>query len=598
MAQYGTIITNIGLAKITNAQITQDTVDLLHIALGDGDGAYYVPSQSQTALKNEVWRGVIADMKVSETNPNRITVSAYLPSNVGGFTIREVGLFDTENNLIALSLYPEQYKPQLAEGVSEDVLLHFEIETANASVITLAVDPTVIVASRKYVDEKVGKNADDIAAVDEKVDTHLAKSVTRKVSNQKPSSNDDEIQGFKQGDVWIHENYVDEEDYEYEAYICLDNKTGQAKWKKYVGKTPSKIYGLEWNQTLDTYQRLDDAVSMVAITQGQNDFDNVYPWSEMKRCNLDDSGNVLAYYGDPTYKDDGSNGQVMVQIPKFWYKSVLISVGEKKKYRWWIADNELEGFKLHPAFVRNGVEKDFIYIGAYEGYENSGKLHSIAGVMPTVNKTIVEFRNLAQARGSKWFQQDFLAICAIQLLYLIEYAHFDSQTKIGQGITGDSAYHQTGETAQHGNKSFGDPNDATVAMSYRGIENLYGNYWKWVDGINFLDRQVYVADHSFESDKFDGHYENLGIVLPNANGFVKDIHHIQIFDYGFLSSDPTGSSTSYIVDQQYTNYTGARVARFGGDRNVRSGAGTFYWSFSDPSSDSFAEVGARLLCVP
>ncbi|MEK3935917.1 phage tail protein [Sporosarcina sp. FSL W7-1349] len=168
MVQYGTIITNIGLAKITNAQITQDTVDLLHIALGDGNGAYYVPSQNQTTLKKEVWRGVIADMSVSESNPNRISVSAYISSTVGGFTIREIGLFDTENNLIALSLYPEQYKPQLSEGVSEDVLLHFEIETSNASVVNLAVDPTIIIASRKYVDDKV---ASAMGNTSQKVDT-------------------------------------------------------------------------------------------------------------------------------------------------------------------------------------------------------------------------------------------------------------------------------------------------------------------------------------------------------------------------------------------------------------------------------------------
>src|SRR5690606_25276258 len=181
----------------------------------------------------------------------------------------------------------------------------------------------------------------------------------------------------------------------------------------------AKIYGLEWNQTLDTYQRLDDAVGMVAITQGQNDFSSVYPWSEMKRCNLDDNGVVQAYFGDPTYADDGSNGQVMVQIPKFWYRTEMIVENEEKKYRWWIADAPVEGFKLHPAFSRDGVEKDYIYIGAYEGYVSGGMPHSRAGVMPTANRTIASFRNVAQARGSIWHQQDFLTICAIQLLYLI-----------------------------------------------------------------------------------------------------------------------------------------------------------------------------------
>src|SRR5690606_1692410 len=183
-----------------------------------------------------------------------------------------------------------------------------------------------------------------------------------------------------------------------------------------VSATPreTRIYGLEWNQTLDTYQRLDDAVGMVAITQGRNDFSNVYPWSEMKRCNLADDGTVLAYYGEPTYRDDGSHGQVMVQIPKFWYRSELIGDNEEKKYRRRSADAPVEGFKLHPAFSRNGVEKDVIYIGAYEGYVSGGMLHSRAGVMPRADRTIVQFRQDARARGSIWHQQDFLTICAIQ----------------------------------------------------------------------------------------------------------------------------------------------------------------------------------------
>lgn len=361
--------------------------------------------------------------------------------------------------------------------------------------------------------------------------------------------------------------------------------------------TEAKVYGLEWNQTLDTYQRLDDAVDMVAITQGQNDFSNVYPWSEMKRCNLDDSGNVLAYFGDPTYKDDGSNGQVMVQLPKFWYKSEMVIDGGQKKYRWWIADAPVEDFKLHPAFIRNGVEKDVIYIGAYEGYVSEGMLHSRAGVKPTASRTIVRFRQDAQARGAIWHQQDFLTTCAIQLLYLIEYAHFDSQTKIGQGITGDSDHHQTGETAQYGNQSFGYPNNAKTAMSYRGIENLFGNYWKWVDGININNHRAYIADHNFESDKFDGHYRQVGFMNSTSSGYVKDIGWTPQDDFMFLAIDSDGSDSSYLHDNYWEN-SGARVAQFGGNWDSGSDAGAFYWAPNHASSHSSSYIGARLLCVP
>ncbi|WP_418302356.1 phage tail protein [Lysinibacillus fusiformis] len=157
LAQYGTLITTIGLAQIANAQITQTKVGLEYIALGDGNGAHYVPTQNQTALVHEVWRGPIAELSIDPTNSNRIIIDAVIPVTAGGFTIREIGIFDDKNNLIAVGQYPEKYKPQLSEGVSEETLIHFVIETNNADVVKLTIDPTVIIASRNYVDGKVAQ---------------------------------------------------------------------------------------------------------------------------------------------------------------------------------------------------------------------------------------------------------------------------------------------------------------------------------------------------------------------------------------------------------------------------------------------------------
>lgn len=169
--QYGTLITTIGLAQIANAQITQTKVGLEYIALGDGNGAHYVPTQNQTALVHEVWRGPIAELSIDPTNSNRIIVDAVIPVTAGGFTIREIGVFDDKNQLIAVGQYPEKYKPQLSEGVSEETIIHFVIETNNADVVKLTIDPTVIIASRNYVDGKV-------AQVQKSLTEHSADSVT------------------------------------------------------------------------------------------------------------------------------------------------------------------------------------------------------------------------------------------------------------------------------------------------------------------------------------------------------------------------------------------------------------------------------------
>lgn len=186
MAQYGTLITNIGLAQIANAQITQTKVGLEYIALGDGNGAHYVPKQNQTALVHEVWRGPIAELSIDPTNSNRIIIDAVIPVTAGGFTIREIGIFDEKNNLIAIGQYPEKYKPQLSEGVSEETLIHFVIETNNADVVKLTIDPTVIIASRNYVDGKVAQVQTALTEHSEqmkpKVDNSWQKGVKNDVS--------------------------------------------------------------------------------------------------------------------------------------------------------------------------------------------------------------------------------------------------------------------------------------------------------------------------------------------------------------------------------------------------------------------------------
>lgn len=164
MTQYGTIITNIGLAQIANAQVTQQKVGLQYIALGDGNGSYYAPNANQTTLVNEVWRGPVSNVTIDPANDNRIIIEGLIPPTAGGFTIREIAVFDDQNQLIAVGQYPEKYKPQLSEGVSEETLIHFVIETNNVDAVELAIDPTIIIASRQYVDEKVAEHKEQITA--------------------------------------------------------------------------------------------------------------------------------------------------------------------------------------------------------------------------------------------------------------------------------------------------------------------------------------------------------------------------------------------------------------------------------------------------
>lgn len=157
MTTYFTLLTPTGLAKIANAQLTQNTVAINQVAVGDSNGVNYTPTGNETALKKERWRGGVASVNIDTTNPNWIVVEAVIPSSVGGFTLREVALYDVDGDMIAIGNYPDTYKPLASDGSTMDLVLRTIIEVSNASSITLRIDPNVIVASRKYVDDKVGQ---------------------------------------------------------------------------------------------------------------------------------------------------------------------------------------------------------------------------------------------------------------------------------------------------------------------------------------------------------------------------------------------------------------------------------------------------------
>lgn len=155
---FYTILTNIGLAAIANAQVSQSKVDFSTFVVGDSNGAYYNPAAGQTTLVKEVWRGPISGITIDENNPNWVVIEAAIPETAGGFSVREIGVLDTGGNLLAVGKVPETYKPVSAEGSLKDLYLRMILEVSNASVVTLKVDPAVVFASKKYVDDQITIN--------------------------------------------------------------------------------------------------------------------------------------------------------------------------------------------------------------------------------------------------------------------------------------------------------------------------------------------------------------------------------------------------------------------------------------------------------
>jgi len=150
---YYTVLTKTGQAKLANATVLGKNVEISTIAVGDGGGSAVQPDESQTALVRQVWSGPVNRLYVDEKNSNWIVTESYIPADTGGFTIREVGLFDADGDLITVGSYPETYKPSIDSGTAKDLYLKIIIEVSNAETVELKIDPTVVIASRAWVEE-------------------------------------------------------------------------------------------------------------------------------------------------------------------------------------------------------------------------------------------------------------------------------------------------------------------------------------------------------------------------------------------------------------------------------------------------------------
>jgi peptidoglycan/xylan/chitin deacetylase (PgdA/CDA1 family) len=159
--QFYTILTNIGKAKIANSLPTGQKVNLTKMKIGDSNGTYYNPSENQTELVHKVYECNVASVDVDENNPSWITITSVVPSDIGGFSIREVGIFDDTNSLIAIGKYPETYKPIASDGSTKELYIKMTLEVTNASSVELKIDPTVILATKKDIsnlDAKIEQN--------------------------------------------------------------------------------------------------------------------------------------------------------------------------------------------------------------------------------------------------------------------------------------------------------------------------------------------------------------------------------------------------------------------------------------------------------
>lgn len=402
------------------------------------------------------------------------------------------------------------------------------------------------------------------------------------------------------------------------------------------------VVGLEVDYENKTFIRLMGA-------SGKNageDFGSFFVFGGRKRCNVDDGGNILAWYGDADYKEDGTNGQVMVYQPKVYYRVVPLKLEKLEdcegyrglKVQYYVTDRPLIGFKLHPAFCMAGKEIDYILLSAYEGtlYDVSessyitddsqvavfieDKLCSVAGSKPISGKaqnlTRANAEQLAKNRGEGW-HIDFLQTVSLeQLLEIIEMGMLDIQTAIGPGVTSvqdtsttDNNSVITGGTSELGNDT-GSEEGTTgqVSVTYRGRENVYGNIWKFIEGVNIhgdgtqKGGVLYVCnDFDFTELKNNENYEKVGFCVSNTSGYTEFFGYDKDHDYLFFATDVLSSgSDSPVKDYLYVtqNLNGYRVAHLGGSWNHGASSGLFYWHLGSGVSGRGLGIGCRLVYIP
>ena len=156
--KFYTLLTDIGAAKLASAAALGVPLKITHMAVGDGGGALPTPDAKQTALVNEKRRAALNMLYIDLQNSSQIIAEQVIPENEGGWWIREVGLFDESGALIAVGNCPESYKPQLAEGSGRTQTVRMVLITSSTDNITLKIDPAVVLATRKYVDDKISEH--------------------------------------------------------------------------------------------------------------------------------------------------------------------------------------------------------------------------------------------------------------------------------------------------------------------------------------------------------------------------------------------------------------------------------------------------------
>lgn len=318
-----------------------------------------------------------------------------------------------------------------------------------------------------------------------------------------------------------------------------------------------KIYGVRRSLTSSSssWERVADSVGLEANAQigsdpVKNDFDNIYPWSEIKYYRYDTgTKSITSWYGESNYdlilKE---NEEILIYIPEFYYIRF-----QQNGYEYILISSEsLDIFSKSEAFS----------VGKYLSTTDGARVHSRDDTLPLASGTITDLRTQAQNLGEEFGVMDYHYFI-IELLYLVEYADYNSQKILGSGL------------------------------AYRGMENA--GYSEFIDGINIQNNQVYINYNSktYQIDKFDGDYKKIGYINASSAGYVSKLGYDAENPLIAFPTEVSGTESTYITDY-YTFKTGNCVPYISHANLSPDKAGMFNFSITR-SSSAYSNVGFRLI---
>lgn len=340
-----------------------------------------------------------------------------------------------------------------------------------------------------------------------------------------------------------------------------------------------KIYGVDLvgSASPSALTRTDDAVGLnvtVGTSEITSDFDNCYPWNSIEEI-TDDFGNVF------------------VKIPKFYSK---ITANADGTYKHQLSGTKHEGFDT--LFKVGAKEIDYVMVGKYEGSGSKEMIYSKSGQKPLVSITMDNFRNGCKAHGAGYQQYDFLIDLILKELWLVEMATTNCQSIMYGYANSDSSKINTGATDTVATPT-GSPisnTDGKHACKYRGIENPWGNIYKWCDGISFSGSSVYVCTEptAYSAGKTSGLYEYYG-TRASSDGFVKTVAPLAEGSLIQYVTAVGADKSSYYCDKSLRSGT---VLYCGGRWSLGASAGLWYWDGSISASSSSDYIGGRLCYKP